>query len=314
LTGPSNPTLKRLFAMSHNLCAFLDCTEPLVEGETVVGEVCHIKGEKPGSARYDADQTDAERHEYGNLIAMCRKHHRVIDNEEAKYPVEKLLQMKEEHAENDSRRYVISDKLVQRLGEMLATEATGGPPHARGPTLEATNKSVIDASGAAIPGDLPFQFARADNNSLIAMPGVQVTKTGNGWQITPGNANLQFPAAPMRFALMSTLELKRQLRDTAHNLRHIQDQFTAEIGRAVPDRTNVSEVFKKYTEMYEDKFSSLAFSLASAALPRIGMLSTIPRKAASGGQLLYYKRFHGPAPAGDIAAFLDLLSDQLPPG
>jgi hypothetical protein len=109
--------------MSHNLCAFPGCTEPLVEGKTVVGEVCHIKGEKPGSARYDADQTDAERHDYGNLIAMCRKHHRIIDNEEAEYPVETLLGMKKEHEESDTRRYVISDELVQCLGAMLATEA-----------------------------------------------------------------------------------------------------------------------------------------------------------------------------------------------
>jgi hypothetical protein len=87
LAGPSNPTIKRLFAMSHNLCAFPGCTEPLVEGETVVGEVCHIKGERPGSARYEASQADAERHDFSNLIAMCRKHHRIIDNEEAKYPV-----------------------------------------------------------------------------------------------------------------------------------------------------------------------------------------------------------------------------------
>jgi len=105
--------------MSHNLCAFPSCTEPLVEGETVVGELCHIKGERPGSARYDADQTDADRHGYGNLVAMCRKHHRVIDNEEAKYPVEKLLEMKKEHEESDTRRYVISDELVQRLGGQM---------------------------------------------------------------------------------------------------------------------------------------------------------------------------------------------------
>jgi hypothetical protein len=112
--------------MSHNLCAFPDCTEPLVESNTVVGEVCHIKGEKPGAARHDPDQTDAERHGYDNLIAMCRKHHRVIDNEEAEYTVETLFKMKKEHEESDTRRYVISDELVQRLGEILATEAENG--------------------------------------------------------------------------------------------------------------------------------------------------------------------------------------------
>jgi CspA family cold shock protein len=155
------------------------------------------------------------------------------------------------------------------------------------PTLEITNKSAIDASRATIPGDL--------------------TKTDNGWQTKP---HLQFPAAPTRFTLMSTPELKRQLHYTAHDLQRIQDQFTTEIGKAGPDRT--SAVLKKYTTMYEEQFSTLAFSLASAALPRIGMLSNVPRRATSGGQLLYYKTFPGPTSAGDIAAFLDLLSSRLP--
>jgi hypothetical protein len=126
LAGPSNPTIKRLFAMSHNLCAFPGCREPLVEGETVVGDVCHVKGDRLGSARYDADQSDAERHGYENLIVLCRKHHRIIDNEEAEYPVERLLKIKKEHEESDSRRYDISDKLVQRLGEILTTGSENG--------------------------------------------------------------------------------------------------------------------------------------------------------------------------------------------
>ncbi len=86
MAGPSNPTIKRIFAMSHNLCAHPDCGQPLVEGSTVVGEVCHIKGERPGASRYDENQSDAERHAYENLIGMCRKHHKIIDAEEENYP------------------------------------------------------------------------------------------------------------------------------------------------------------------------------------------------------------------------------------
>jgi cold shock protein len=164
--------------------------------------------------------------------------------------------------------------------------ARGAPAQS---ALEITNESAIDASRATISGDLTMD---------------------NGWQTKQGKADLQFPAAPTRFTLMSTPELKRQLQYTAHDLQRIQDQFTTEIGKAGSDRT--SAVLKKYATMYEEKFSTLAFSLASAALPRIGMLSNVPRRAASGGQLLCYKIFPGPASAGDIAAFLDLLSSRLP--
>jgi CspA family cold shock protein len=161
--------------------------------------------------------------------------------------------------------------------------ASGAPAQ---PTLETSSKSA-DASRATIPGNL--------------------TTTDNGWQTKP---NLQFPAAPTRFALMSTPELKRQLQYTAHDLQRFQDQFTTEMGKAGPDRNFA--VLKKYTTRYEEDFSSLTFSLASAALPRIGLLSNVPRRAASGGQLLYYKTFPGPTSAGDIAAFLDFLSSRLP--
>ena len=123
---PSDATIKRLFAVSHNLCAHPDCGQPLVE-RTVVGEVCHIKGEKPGAARYDPDQTDAERHAFENLVCMCRKHHKIIDTEKDNYPLERLLEIKRTHEASDSRRYVISDELVQRLGEMLAAEAEDRP-------------------------------------------------------------------------------------------------------------------------------------------------------------------------------------------
>ena len=126
LAGPSNPTIKRIFAMSHNLCAHPDCGQPLVEGGTVVGEVCHIKGERPGAARYDENQSDAERHAYENLIGMCRKHHKIIDAEVNNYPFERLLEMKRQHEQSDERRYVINDELVRRIGEMLAADVEAG--------------------------------------------------------------------------------------------------------------------------------------------------------------------------------------------
>jgi hypothetical protein len=183
---------------------------------------------------------------------------------------------------------------------------------ARGPTLEATNKSVIDATGATIPGDLPFQFGKADNNSLIAMPGMQVTKTESGWQVTAGKANLEFPIPPEKYAIMPMSELRDELKTTARELRQFQENFTADFRRTLSDREKTKEVLETYRISYESKFSDLSFSLASAALSRIGSLSEIPNSAASGGQIVYYKKFVGPTPAGDAAAFLELLSTKLP--
>jgi hypothetical protein len=56
--------VKRLFAVGGNECAFPNCRNRLVLGQAVTGEVCHIKGQKPGAARYDPDQTNEERHSF----------------------------------------------------------------------------------------------------------------------------------------------------------------------------------------------------------------------------------------------------------
>jgi hypothetical protein len=97
LTGPRQPTIKRLFAVSGNQCAFPKCAQTLVDGETVTGKVCHIKGKKKGSARFDELQPVEERHGFDNLILMCGRHHDVIDDDEDAYTVERLVRMKTEH-------------------------------------------------------------------------------------------------------------------------------------------------------------------------------------------------------------------------
>jgi hypothetical protein len=96
---PSRPTVKKLFALSGNQCAFSKCSTPVVYADTdsIVCEVCHIKGEKPTAARYDASQTDKERHDFENLILLCNVHHKVVDDDEVAYTVERLMKMKADH-------------------------------------------------------------------------------------------------------------------------------------------------------------------------------------------------------------------------
>jgi hypothetical protein len=119
-TGPSQPTIKRLFAHSGNRCAFARCTAALIEGHTIVGEICHIKGSKPGAPRYDAQQTPAQRHGYDNLILLCSKHHTVIDHDEMAYTVERLLKMKDEHEKNATK---IDDAFANQATQFLFTQS-----------------------------------------------------------------------------------------------------------------------------------------------------------------------------------------------
>ncbi len=95
---PRDPVLKALFASSCNSCAM--CDERLTDPQwpRVLARVCHIKGERPGSARYDESQTDEERRSFENLMLLCPNDHAKIDDTHAaEYPVERLIEIKTQH-------------------------------------------------------------------------------------------------------------------------------------------------------------------------------------------------------------------------
>lgn len=95
--APSIPTIKSLFALSGNLCAYPNCAEALIgEDGAVLAEICHIEAAEVGGERYNPRQTDEERRSFANLIVLCRKHHVVTNNEDV-YTVTKLKQMKSDH-------------------------------------------------------------------------------------------------------------------------------------------------------------------------------------------------------------------------
>jgi hypothetical protein len=97
-TYPTPATVKRLFAVSGNSCAFPGCKLPLVDvGGKVTGRICHIEGSKSGAARHNASQTDEERRAFENIVLMCPIHHDVIDADVVSYTVKRLMQIKQEH-------------------------------------------------------------------------------------------------------------------------------------------------------------------------------------------------------------------------
>ncbi len=114
LTAPRDKTKKRLFAVSGNKCYFPNCNTPLVDLEsgTVTGEICHIKGKKPDSLRYDPDQSDEERHGFDNLILMCGLHHKVIDDDPESYNVPRLEDIKKSHEQSNIGGKELSDILI----------------------------------------------------------------------------------------------------------------------------------------------------------------------------------------------------------
>ena len=89
--------------MSGNRCAMPDCRKKLVLDGTkndppaIIGILAHIKGENPGSARYDLNMTVEEGKSCENLIFVCGDCHTKIDSQPNTYTAEKLYQIKKEH-------------------------------------------------------------------------------------------------------------------------------------------------------------------------------------------------------------------------
>jgi len=90
-------TLKKLFGLSGNVCAFPGCTKRLVNNKNALdSNICHIEGANEGGERYNPNMTDTQRADYNNLILLCHQHHDET-NDVNKYTVEILQEMKRNH-------------------------------------------------------------------------------------------------------------------------------------------------------------------------------------------------------------------------
>jgi hypothetical protein len=121
MATPTVPTVKRLYALSANECAFPNCHNPLVDpaSGTVTGRICHIKARSKDGPRYDPDQTEDERHAFENLVLMCPIHHDVIDADPDSFTVERLHQIKTTHEILHSGGQEPSDEAAEQFLENL---------------------------------------------------------------------------------------------------------------------------------------------------------------------------------------------------
>lgn len=129
-------TIKRLYSLSGNRCAFPGCPVKFLNWDDDVNfsNICHIEDANPNTHkadRFNPKMTAKERADYNNLILLCPNHH-IETNDPQKYTVSSLRKMKREHekkmdilqsGENLIAKYpsVLSD-IINQIGSKLLNE------------------------------------------------------------------------------------------------------------------------------------------------------------------------------------------------
>ncbi|MES2923155.1 MAG: HNH endonuclease [Verrucomicrobiota bacterium] len=103
-------TLKVLFALSGNQCAYPDCLNQVIISSTiqsdnhVSNQICHIYALSSDGPRGKVSLTEKELNAPENLILFCPTHHGIVDGQHESFPANLLQQWKQRHETNVNRR------------------------------------------------------------------------------------------------------------------------------------------------------------------------------------------------------------------
>ena len=123
--GISLKTHKLLWGLSGNKCAFEDCRNDLIADETetddesIIGDEAHIVARSEDGPRGKSTLSEDDRDKYDNLILLCRKHHKIIDDQFNFYTVEKLNKVKKSH-ESWVKESLKTDKEKEKIDLVYA--------------------------------------------------------------------------------------------------------------------------------------------------------------------------------------------------
>ena len=97
----SDRTRKLLWGRAATRCSicrkYLVVDPNLAEGESLIGEECHIVAQTSGGPRWDPAYPIEHIDSYNNLIVLCRNHHKEVDDLPEIYPIQDLILIKHRH-------------------------------------------------------------------------------------------------------------------------------------------------------------------------------------------------------------------------
>ncbi len=114
---PKSSTIKQLFAVSGNQCAYPNCTSKLVEDNAVIGQIAHIEAAEENGPRYNAESNDEYRRSHANLFLLCANHHTLIDKKIDHFSTTLLKKYKKDHEKEKPDKVVVSDDMVSEFSD-----------------------------------------------------------------------------------------------------------------------------------------------------------------------------------------------------
>jgi hypothetical protein len=121
---PALSVQKNVLSASGNQCAFPGCSRLIfdLKHETLIGTIAHIQARSEKGPRFDANQSEEQNRSFGNLIALCAEHSKVVDGTKwSDFSVATLLTWKIEHeakvANDSDRNWIRIPNQIHRFGE-----------------------------------------------------------------------------------------------------------------------------------------------------------------------------------------------------
>lgn len=187
---PGLTTIKTLFASSCNRCAYPGCdlrlTDPAWGG--VKADIAHIRGEKPGAARYAPEMTEDERIAIDNLMLLCPNHHREIDRlDPLNWPADRLMQLKAEHEAGCEQKQWASEGHLEHFASLLASmEVTEGVGIAAAKPRLMIRDGQGDSFDAVNMGEVDAFNVRVEDATVGKPNGVLRIDSGSARRLSPG--------------------------------------------------------------------------------------------------------------------------------
>tara|TARA_Y100001951_G_scaffold104648_1_gene116972 strand:- start:725 stop:1639 length:915 start_codon:yes stop_codon:yes gene_type:complete len=131
---PTSTTLRELFLLSGNECAWKGCNAALIDSEgTMIGDIAHIEAAMPDGKRFNPDMTNEQRRSLVNLMLLCATHHRKIDGKSCTYTPKGLRKIKAAH---EKRFRAVEASILKRF-ETQFPDLTANVSATRPQTLAA---------------------------------------------------------------------------------------------------------------------------------------------------------------------------------